>query len=404
MRRNVIFFVMITLFLMIIATSAAFAQAETVNIAVLATISGDLSEVGILGQRGAEMAVEHINAEGGIKALGGAKINLVVGDVTSDYSNSINVAQRLLGQHNLSGIVIAGVSGMNKAVAPVLEKAEVPFITGAIADDLTNLGYKYIFRICPKGSAFGHMQVEFSQYLLEEKGGTSKVGIIYENTAYGESTAGGVAGLCEEYGIPVAIEESYPKDFTDATPLVSKLKSSGAEVLFPVSYTKDAALIFGTMQSMGYNPMIIGGGAGFIWPEFYKTLGSLANGVSSVGSWVWDTKNIVDNPDLVAVTEEWEEKYGDFMGEMAGEMYAAVYCLKEAMEECGSSDPKEVRNALAEIKITEGRATLMQPGIVEFAEDGNNIHVRPVMGQWWEDGKLHSVYPREFTNNEIKEF
>lgn len=404
MKGNIIFFVLIALLSMIVVTTAAFAQSDGVNIVVLATISGDLSEVGILGQRGAEMAVEHINADGGIKALGGAKINLIVGDVTSDYSNSINVAQRLLSQHDLSGIVIAGVSGMNKAVAPVLERAEVPFVTGAIADDLTELNYRYVFRICPEGSAFGHMQVEFSQYLLEEEGGASKVGIIYENTDYGQSTAGGVAELCAEYNIPVAINESYPKDFTDATPLVSKLKSSGAEVLFPVSYTKDAALIFGTMQSLGYNPMIIGGGAGFIWPEFYKTLGSLANGVSSVGSWVWDTKNITNNPALVKVTEEWEEKYGDFMGEIAGEMYAAVYCLKEAMEECGSSDPKEIRNALAEIKITEGGATLMQPGIVEFDENGNNIHVRPVMGQWWEDGKLHSIYPREFTDNEIKKF
>jgi len=402
-KSNFIFSVFLVLLILTVGTVSVFGQ--TVDIAVLATISGGLSEVGIMGRRGTELAVEHINAAGGIKALDGAKFNLVVGDVTSEYSNSITVAQRLLGQYNLSGIVIAGVSGMNKAVAPVLEKAGVPFLTAAVADDLTALNYKYIFRFCPKGSDFGNMQVEFLKYLQQNEDlKAESVGIVYENTAYGQSTAAGVADLCERSGIPVVISESYPKDFTDATPLVSKVKGAGADVLFAVSYTKDAALIFGTMQALRYKPIVIGGGAGFIWPEFHKALGELTEGVCSVGSWSWDTKFVVDDPDRMEAVKAWEEKYGTFMPEIAGEMYASVYILKEAIEKCGSTDPKVIRDALAEIKITEGRGGMMQPGIVEFDETGMNKHVRPTIIQWWDDGKVHTVFPVEYTHNEVKQF
>jgi len=402
-KGNIIFSVFLVLLILAVGTVSVFGK--TVDIAVLATISGGLSEVGIMGRRATELAVEHINADGGITALDGAKLNLIVGDVTSDYSNSITVAQRIIGQHELSGIVIAGVSGMNKAVAPVIEKAGIPFLTAAVADDLTALNYKYIFRFCPKGSQFGNMQVEFLEYLQEKTDLKAKtVGIIYENTAYGQSTAAGVADLCEKRGITVVISESYPKDFTDATPLVSKIKASGADVLFPVSYTKDAALIFGTMQALRYNPIIIGGGAGFIWPEFYNALGKLTEGVFSVGSWSWDTKFVVDYPERMKAVKAWEDKYGTFMPEIAGEMYASVYILKEAMEKCGSSDPKVIRDTLAEIKITEGRGAIMQPGIVEFDESGMNKHVRPTIIQWWDDGNVHTVYPAEYTHNEIKQF
>lgn len=379
----------------------ASAAVKTVNVGLLATISGDLSEVGNMGANAAKLAVEHINAAGGIKALGGAKINLIIGDTTSDYSQSVLVAQRLVNNNKLSGVLGAGVSGMALAVAPVLERAGVPFLTAAVADNLTQLGYKYMFQFCPKGSQFGNMQAEFLKFLQDKYGlPAKKVAIVFENTAYGQSTAKGIRQLAEKHGFEVVIEESYPKNFTDAAPLVTKVKAAGAQVVFPVSYTNDAALILGTMKAMNYNPVIIGGGAGFIWPEFYKTLGKNAEGVFSVGSWSWDTKNVLGHPESVAAVKAWETKYKTFMPEMAGEMYTAMFILKEAIEQAKSADPKAIRDALAKIKITDGPGAMMQPGVVEFDQYGWNKHVHPTIIQW-QNGVVRTVYPVEDTDNKV---
>ncbi|HBK69782.1 MAG TPA: hypothetical protein DEB05_08535 [Firmicutes bacterium] len=374
---------------------------KNVDVGLLATISGDLSEVGNMGANAVKLAVENINKNGGIKALGGAKINLIVGDTTSDFSQSVLVAQRLVNNNKLSGMLGAGVSGMALAVAPVLEKAKIPFLTAAIADNLTTLGYKYMFQFCPKGSQFGGMQADFLKYLQQKFNlPVDKVAIVYENTAYGQSTAKGIRDLCEKHGFNIVTEEAYPKNFTDAAPLVTKVRAAGATVIFPVSYTTDAALILSTMTAMNYKPVVIGGGAGFIWPEFYRSLGKYAEGVYSVGSWSWDTKFNLSDPEVVEAIKSWEKKYKTFMPEIAGEMYCATYILKEAIELAKSTDATDIRNALTKVKLTKGAGAMMQPGIVEFDEYGWNKHVHPTIIQW-QNGVVKTVYPVEDTDNEI---
>ena len=279
-------FVLFLASLIILPVSAGGTKEEnTVNIAYFGTITGGMSEVGIMGRDAALLAVEHINADGGIKALGGAKINLIVADTTSDPSKAVAVTQRILGNNEISAIAQAGVSAVALAEMPVVEKAGVPMVSGAVSDKLTQSGYKYFFQACPSGGAFGAMQAEFLKYMTDTYHvAADKVGIVFENTAYGQSTSAGIKSLCEKYGFKVVIEESYPANFTDATPLVTKIKNAGAEIIFPVSYTNDAALIMSTMKTLNYQPLIIGGGAGFIWPEFSKALGPLAEGIFSVGS------------------------------------------------------------------------------------------------------------------------
>jgi len=398
-RFSFLFLALMLVVSVIVASSLA--APKTVDIGILATISGDLSEVGNMGANAAKLAVENINKAGGIKSLGGAKLNLIVGDTTSDYSQSVLVAQRMLTNNKLSGMLGAGVSGMALAVAPVLEKAEVSFLTAAVSDKLTEQGYKYMFQFCPKGSQFGNMQAEFLQYLQKKFGlDATKVAIVYENTAYGQSTIVGIRDIVQKAGFKIVTEEAYPKNFTDAAPLVTKIKAAGAQVIFPVSYTTDAALILSTMNAMKYKPVVIGGGAGFIWPDFYKTLGKNAEGVFSVGSWSWDTKYNLKDPEVMTAIKAWEKKYKSFMPEMAGEMYCAAYMLKEAIEAAKSTDAKAVRDALAKVKFTKGAAAMMQPGVVEFNEAGWNKQVHPTMIQW-QKGVVKTVYPVEDTNNKI---
>ena len=383
------------------AAPAEQAKAETVNIGLWASLTGKQVDLGNMSRNGAQMAVDDINAQGGIKALGGAKLNLVVADITSDAAQVPTVVERTLGQSKISGAVGCGVSQFTLSVLPVMEKRGVPMVTTSISDDITKQGYKNIFQIAPKGSMFGAMQVEFLTFLKNKYNiPIEKVGFIYENTAYGTSTAGGLRKLAEKEGYNVVIDQSYPAGFSDAAPLVTAVRSSGAEAVFPVSYTVDGTLIVTTMHQMDYLPVMIGGGAAFIWPDIQKSLGDKVNGIFSVGSWSWDAKNITSDPQKADVTKRYKDKFGTYMPEQAGEHYAAVWTLKEGLEAAASTDPDKVRDALAKIKITSGPASMMQPGVVEFDETGFSKNVFPTMIQW-QEGEPRTVYPEKVQNQEV---
>jgi len=375
--------------------------AQDVEIGLFVSLSGPAVDMGSMGRDGAVLAAEDVNNMGGIKALGGAKIKLVTADVTSTPAQGPSVTERTISTQKLSGAIGYGMSQMTLTCLPVLEKAQVPLVTSSISDKITEQGYKYVFEICPKGSHFGASQVKFLTYLKEKyKFPMQKVGFVYENTAYGTSTAGGLKDTAIKEKYNIGLFEAYDAKFTDASPLVTKIKASGVDVIFPVSYTTDAELIISTMYAMRVHPMVIGGGAGFIWPDIYKSLGEKINGVFSVGSWSWDSKNIMSDPQRKSVVERYKKRFGTFMPEQAGEHYAAVWVLKEALEKAGSADPKKVRDVLADIEITTGLAGLMQPGKIKFDSVGWNTFVYPTMIQW-QRGEPRTVYPEAAATNNV---
>ena len=400
MRAQRLWMVIGTIGLAVALVSPALA-AEDVQIALFAMLSGPGVDMGKMSRDGAEMAAEDINASGGIKALGGAKIKLVVADVTSNAAQGPSVMERTLSTGKISAAVGCGASQMTLTCLPVIEKSQVPLLTSSISDKITQQGYKYVFEICPKGSQFGATQVHFLTYLRKKYNLPIKqVGFVYENTAYGTSTAGGLKETALKEGYKIGLFEAYDAKFTDASPLVTKIKASGVDVIFPVSYTTDAELIISTMQAMRVNPLVIGGGAGFIWPDIYKSLGDKINGVFSVGSWSWDSKNIMSDPQRKSVVERYKKRFGTFMPEQAGEHYAMIWTLKDAIEKARSTDPKKIRDAMASIEITRGLAAIMQPGKIKFDKTGWNLYVHPTMIQW-QRGEPRTVYPEEDATNDV---
>ncbi len=370
-------------------------QVKEVQIAFLNPLSGSNVDAGQQDLNAAQLAVEDINNAGGIKSLGGAKIKLIVVDSTSDPKQAASVAERLFSTEKIAGVVGTGISGLTMPILPLAEKARIPLLTNAINDQITSQGYKFTFQVTPKGSQFGGTQVEFLKWLnAEYKLGITKVAVVYENSSYGVSTATGIKDIADKAGMEIVLYEAYPHGFTDASSLVTKIKASGAQALFPIAYTTDAKLIINTMKSMNVNPVIIGGGAGFLWPAFGQEMGEAVNGFVSVASWNWDSKSITSNKDLVGVTERYEKKYGGFMTEHAGPTYLAVRVLADAIDKAGSADPIKVRDVLATYNSNSGMAALMQPGVTKFDATGWNGTVHPVMIQW-QNGKPRTVFPKE---------
>src|SRR5579884_4295949 len=361
-----------------IPAHGALAAPGEVAIALFAPLTGSQADVGAFNKNAVEMAVHDVNAAGGVKALGGARLRLVVVDSTSDPATAVAAAQRLVSTTRVVAAVGMGISPLTIPVQPVFERAQIPLLVHSIAPAITTSGYHYTFRIAPTGTQFGETQVEFfkalnSIYHL----GLTRAAVVYENSAYGTSTAEPIKALAKSAGIDLVLFESYPHGLTDAE------------------------LIINTMTVQHVRPLIIGGGAGFIWPAMGKDLGEKMNGLTSVASWNWDSRHIRLRPDLWAIVTRYEKQYGTFMPEHAGMAYAEVWAVVEAMNAAHSADTTKIAEELHTLDFTHGPMTLMQPGRVKFNAQGQNIYAHPVMVQW-EGGAPHTVYPPSDASRKIE--
>lgn len=364
-------------------------QPEVIKIAFLDSMSGSNAQAGQLMLKGAQLAVKHINESGGIKSLGGAHLKLIVSDVTSDPAQTKNVAERALAEEGIVAALGTSNSALTVPLLPVTEKLQIPIVTACISAGIVDQGYKYVFQTPATGTEFGRTTAKFLAWLRDEKGmNLNKVAIVFEDSAYGVSTSDGTRAMVEELGFEVAFDASFPPGLTDASSIVTRMKASGAQIVFPTAFLQEAKLIMNTMKSMDYHPLVLGGGSGFLWPEFGKDMGEAANGLCSVTHWSFDAKNVIDNPEFVAITEDYELEYGEFMSQNGGTAYTAMQIISTALEESGSRDPVVIRDTISELKIE----TLLPPGTINFDETGLNINCYPLMIQW-QNGVPRVVYP-----------
>src|SRR6266853_1694882 len=173
---------------LIIALGGAPAEAQTneVRVAMIAPLSGPWARQGQLMRMGADMAIEEINEKGGIKALGGAKLTLVVADAGDSTEKAKNAAQRLLAQDpDLVGGTGAWLSSFTLAVTEVTERAQLPWLTLSYSDAITNRGFKFVFQTSPTADRQAAETVPAVLDLAERATGKrpKTVGILMDNTA-----------------------------------------------------------------------------------------------------------------------------------------------------------------------------------------------------------------------------
>jgi branched-chain amino acid transport system substrate-binding protein len=371
------------------AAPPAFGAAKPVNIGVILPLSGPNAQFGINSRNGIEFAADDVNAAGGIKVLGGAKINLVVADAAPTPAAAAAAAQRLVAQNDVTAVIGAFVSSLTLAISDVTEQRGIPLLTMSAADQITGRGFKNIFQLVPRASLIGTAQLAYTLELSETFGGAriDRIAVIYEDTAYGAATSKGIRTAAKNAGIAVVMDDSYPLAITDAKPLIDKLRSSGAEAVYPVSYLNDSMLILRTVREQGITIPAIGGSAGYVIPDFEKALGLFAEGVLSI-----TTANYDLAPELA---DRFRQRFGYFMVHEAFENAVCLDLVVQAIERAGSAKPEEVAAALHGVRFDNGLARTMTNGAVQFNQAGLNTLAVPVMVQW--HGKdLATVWPQEF--------
>ena len=282
--------------------------AEPVNIGALYPTTGSFAQIGQGCVSAAKLAVQMVNDAGGIKSLGGAKLNLVVSDVQSDTTVTRTETDRLISGNKLSAIHGCFASALTLIASEVAERAKVPLLTGSSSDQL-NKGRHYTFTPFARASQFAQAQLQMAKLVSEQP----KVAVLFENTAFGTSTSNGLREQAAGEGAEIVLFEPYSAGLTDASPLINKVKSSGANMLFPVSYLNDLILIIRGIKQVDLKIAVNGGSGGFVIPDFYKNVGDLAEGLLGVAHWNHDI-----NTDAQRVNAVFQKQYGEFLFEYAG--------------------------------------------------------------------------------------
>ena len=358
--------------------------ADVVNIGALYPITGSMAQIGVGCMAAAKLGVDMVNEAGGIKSLGGAKLNLISSDVQSDPTVTRTETDRLISGNKLSAVHGCYASALTMIASEVAERAKVPLITGSSSDQL-NKGRTYTFTPFARASQFAKTMLQMTKLVSDKP----KVAVIFENTAFGTSTSNGLKELAPGEGVEIVLFEPYSAGFADASPLINKVKASGANTLFSLSYLNDLILIVRTVKQVGLNIAINGGSGGFVIPDFYKNVGKLAEGLQGVGHWNHDL-----NADAQKVNDEYKKRTGEFAFEYAGGLVAQTFMLADALERAASADPQKVREALSQLDVSSGYAAMAPGGKVKFGPDGKNIYGRP-LGVQWQNGDLASVFPTE---------
>lgn len=368
-------------------SSTVRAQAKQVNIGVIMPLSGANAQFGINSRNGIELVADEINAAGGIKALGGAKINLIVADSTSTPTTAGTVAQRMISQNEVTAILGAFASSLTIAISEVTERRDIPLLTMSFADQITGRGYKNIFQVVAKASALGKAQLDYTVAIAQAAGTKiDKIAIMYEDTAYGTAQAGGLRAAAKAANIELVMDDAYPLGITDTTPLINKLRASGAQAVFPVSYLNDSLLLIRTMRQQRITIPAIGGAAGYVIPDFEKGLGEFAEGVLSIAPANYDLDT--------SLTDRFRKRFGYFMVHEALEHAVALDVLVQAIEKAKSAKAEDVTMALHGAKFTGGWTNAMTGGAVQFDNTGLNVASIPVMVQW-RKRELVTVWPKD---------
>ncbi|MER1968495.1 ABC transporter substrate-binding protein [Castellaniella sp. GW247-6E4] len=361
---------------------------ESITIGTILPLTGATAQNGENSLRGIQLAVEEINAAGGIKSMGGAKLTLTVADATSNPAKAASAAINFLSKDDKPlAMVGAYASGLTETIARVTERAGIPLLSTSFADTLTQQGYKFFFQLPAAASKMGTAQFRYAAEVSKANGHSlEKVAIVYANNAYGASQAESLKKQAEASGTQVVLFEGYSPEITDANPIVAKIKASGADSTFSIAYVTDGVLLMRALKSSGSTLPMFGGTGGYVTPDFLKVLGPSVNGVFSVTT---------SNPDgYGAIGEAYQKKFGQFMPQEAHDNAAAVYVIAQALEEHPTTDPAALAQTIHKGKFTRGAAGSMPGGVVEFNEAGVNIHAAPLMVQW-QDSKLVGVWPKD---------
>ncbi len=349
----------------------ALAEPDPVKIGVILPLSGSNSSQGAQSKRALEMALEEINASGGIQSLGGAKLQLIYADSESTPATAVSEAERLVNQEGVQIVTGAYHSAVTLAASEVTERYGVTWFAPVSSDDSITQreGYRYIFRMAEKTSWRAVAYLNYLEEMCAATGTEVKtIGLVYENTGYGQGAHNAWVRLVPEHGWEIVVDEAYDVNMTDASAVVNKIKEANADVILLATSGMPATLLLtaGLKQQQVSPKAYIATSAAQTDPDYLKNAQEDCLGVFDVGGWEID----VNRPYSADVAKKFQETYGVPLNNEGAKEYVGLYVIRDVMERAASYDREAIRDAFAATNITGDNVCQMYADTITFDEMG----------------------------------
>lgn len=322
------------------ASSAATPSGDPIKIGYLATLTGDGATWGQHERDGALLAIKELNEAGGVL---GRPLELVYYDVRGRQEDAIQAARRLIHEDKVVAIGGTNYSGLNIAIASVVNSGEVPQIGTAstnpavTVDPKTNKVRPYMFRLCYTDPYQGKVMAD---YLVNKLGVKSTAVITDIGSDYSEGLKEFFLARIEELGCEMKGVWGFRGGDVDFRAQLTEMKATGAEaVALPILY-KEMGLIMKQAAELDWKPIFIGGD-GFS-PSMHEIAGDAMEG----SYWVYSMD--LGNPQMLYLLSRYEKEYGDPAAEPGNVAYAydLVTWVADAIRRAGTADPKAIRDAM----------------------------------------------------------
>ncbi len=333
---------LIRMLLAALAAAATAAAAQEIRIGGLLETSGFIASLGQPGLEGAMLAVEQVNAAGGIN---GRKVEFVNVNSESDNTKTVSGAKRLLEQEKVVAIIGPMSSGSVYAVADTIERAAVPMIANGASRGIVLPPEKRKFTFL---APLTDVVVQSVMLKDMQAKGIKKIAILNTDVAFGTSGRDSLEKGVAAYGVTIVAKETAGNSDTDMTPQLTKIRASEAEATVIWATGPALAIAAKNHRALGIKtPLYLAHSANDF--NFLRLAGDAANGVLLPSSKIYVTDSLPGNDPQKPVVErfvrDYEKKYGKPPATFAGNGYDAAMMLMNAIKRAGT-DGAKLRDAI----------------------------------------------------------
>lgn len=366
MKTRLAIFTLVTAALTLALSGAA--GADTIKIGFHAPQTGFAASDGKSATIGAELAVEQVNAAGGVN---GKMLALVTYDDQAKPAMAIPIANKLIGQDKVAIGVSGSYSSPTRSAAGVFQEAGIPYIAAyAIHPDITRAG-DFVFRT----SFLGEVQGKAGAKLVGEILGKKKVVIVTLQNDFGKSLAAGFKSAAKDYGIQVVNEYEYSIKDRQFGAIVAKVKADNPEAIYASGYYFTAGPLVSQLRGAGVTAPIIGQ-EGYDSQKFIEIAGPAAEGVIITTSLDRDSQ-VPETKNFIAA---FEKKAGFKADMVAASAHTAVMVAADALKRAGTTEPAALRRAVAATNLKVSTGTIRFNSLGEVLKAVQNQVVRD--GNW----------------------
>jgi branched-chain amino acid transport system substrate-binding protein len=347
------------------ADGTANANVKTIKVGMLLPLSGSNAPLGLMSKNACEIAVQEVNDSGGIKSMGGAKIEFVYADSQGDPQVGVSETERLITVEKVDLMDGAYQSGVTLPATEVSERYKKIWLDDSACNDtITERGFKYLFRTCETASMRAMFQLKYMKELIDKTGTECKtVAMLYENTAYGQGFHDAWLKYLPGTGLTSVVEEAYDAKAADLSPVVTKTIAAKPDIVLLCSYVNDAALLIKGFAQQQFHPKaFVGSSSGFMDPSLITMCGDdMVN--------YFDMGGVMTLKGAAELEAKFQKQFGYEMSFDAMMSYGGVWTIKEALEAAGTTETEALREAFVKLDVTTGPLTTYTPHMY-FDEKG----------------------------------